>query len=157
MTNQTAEALPAANTERDQLLQLRRAHEMVAQQWDGCEWKDGGVVDVGASLRHDVAMQLRSLGAETPQVDIADVVLYAAVAEAVKQGLLPAMAHGENEYLKNYDRIKAVLAAAKIIEGNQAEAWQYRTSPDEKWCDCSEANFRKYQALQYETRALAVI
>lgn len=41
-----------------------------------------------------------------------DEMLQAAVAEAVKQGLLPRFAHGETEYLRNYERIKAVVAAA---------------------------------------------
>lgn len=56
---------------------------------------------------------------------VTDKALYAAVKEAVAQGLLPAMAVGMTEYLKNHDRIKAVLeAAAKADEDRLPYAWE---------------------------------
>jgi hypothetical protein len=51
----------AARVERER---LQAAIERVAVQWDGCAWED--CADVGASIRHDVAMYLRTMDSVAP-------------------------------------------------------------------------------------------
>jgi len=45
-------------------------------------------------------------------MEVTQEMVYAAIKEAVAQGLLPKFAQGEDAYLKMHDQIQAVLQAA---------------------------------------------
>jgi len=45
-------------------------------------------------------------------MEVTQEMVHAAMKEAVAQGLLPKVAHGEDEYLKMHNQIQAVLQAA---------------------------------------------
>ena len=60
-------------------------------------------------------------------MDVTDEMLHAAVSEAVKQKLLAKSASGEAEYLENYERIRAVLAAGVLALPERVPyAWEIR-------------------------------
>lgn len=48
-------------------------------------------------------------------MEITDEMLQAAMKEAVKQGLVPKYAAGEDEYLKHWQAVEAVVRAAAAL------------------------------------------
>lgn len=71
--------------------------------------------------------------------------LYAGVREAVAQGLLPQLAHGEAEYLKSYERVRAVLEAAnKAGEDRQPYAWEVTQNGQKKLVSAAEFTRSSY-------------